>query len=165
MKKVKQKPHYSIVQSFGFALRGIYIALKSERNVRLHLLFGVLILFFAQYYGFSVAEWAVLFLTVGFVICCELINTAIEAAVDLDTSVFHPIAKFAKDVAAGAVLVAAITGVAVGGVLFWQPAVLLRIVADMGHNLPAWVLILILSAFWILLPQQAMPRTKRNGRD
>lgn len=103
---------------FKYALSGILSAIKTERNLRFHIVIANLIAVFAYFYGISKAEWAVLVLTAFLVIAAELLNTAIEAAVDVATSEIKPMAKIAKDAAAGAVLVLAIAAILVGVCLF-----------------------------------------------
>jgi diacylglycerol kinase len=105
-------------RSFGFAFAGLGHAWRTQRHLRIHVGIGLLALVFAAVLGLSPAEWAVLLLTIAAVLVLELVNTVIEAVVDLASPGYHPLAKVAKDVAAGAVLVAAIGSVAVGAVLF-----------------------------------------------
>ena len=104
--------------SFRYAIEGIISAIKSEAHLRFHIVIANLIAVFAYFYGISKAEWAVLVLMVFSVIGAELLNTAIEAAVDVATSEIKPMAKIAKDAAAGAVLVLAIAAILVGVCLF-----------------------------------------------
>lgn len=111
----------SMLKSFKNAFCGIVKALLSERNLRVHLMVAQLIMIFAYFFGITRIEWAVLILAVGFVFCAELINTAVEKAVDTATDQIRPVAGFSKDAAAGAVLASAITAVAVGFALFFNP--------------------------------------------
>ena len=147
-----KKYEYSLVASFKFAISGIAYALLHERNLRIHFTAAALVVYFAHYYDFARGEKAVLFLVAGFVIACELINTAIENTVDLETAAWNPLAKLAKDVAAGAVLVAGITSIAVAGSLFWQPKVLAQIWQDILAAPIPWVFVLIISVLWIFVP-------------
>ena len=87
--------------------------------MRFHLAAAVVAFAAGSIVGLSRWEWIVLLLTIGAVITLELVNTAIERAVDLVTSDFHPLAKAAKDIAAAAVLVAAGLAVIIGVLLFW----------------------------------------------
>lgn len=75
---------------------------------------------FGLYFGLSTFEWALIVLAIGLVVVAEMINTAIEASIDLVTDKHHPLAKMSKDVAAGAVLVAAFCSVLIGILVFWQ---------------------------------------------
>lgn len=113
----------SLLWSFNYAIEGIVYAVRTQRNMRLHALAAVAVLVSAIVLG--VARWelvAVLF-AITFVFVTELANTAIEAAVDISVEHFDPMAKVAKDVAAGAVLVASMNAVAVGYMVFFDRAV------------------------------------------
>ncbi|MBR6789668.1 MAG: diacylglycerol kinase family protein [Oscillospiraceae bacterium] len=104
--------------SFLYALRGIRYAAAHERNMRFHLSAAVLVTAFSVVYGLSAAEYGTLFFAVGLVLTAEAINTAVEKTVDLASPGRHPLAAIAKDAAAGAVLLAALTSAAVGFCLF-----------------------------------------------
>lgn len=102
------------IQSFQYAFAGIWYTIKTQRNAQIHAGIAIGIIGLGITLHISLAEWATLALTTGFVIAAEMLNTAIEAAMDHTTTDFHPQVKVVKDVAAGAVLVAAITAVLVG---------------------------------------------------
>lgn len=104
--------------SFRYAVEGIISAIRSEAHLRFHIVIANLICVFAKCYGISGAEWAVLLLCIFSVISAELMNTAVEKAVDTATSEINPIAKISKDASAGAVLVLSIGAVLVGVCLF-----------------------------------------------
>ncbi len=106
--------------SFKNAMSGIIKTIKNERNMRIHLSVFNLIIIFAYFYGLSRAEWAVLLLTCGCVVGAELINTAIENAVDTSTDKICETARISKDSAAGAVLFVAMISVLVGFMLFFD---------------------------------------------
>lgn len=108
----------SLLQSFKCALAGIICAVSSQRNMKIHLAAASLVAALAAVLQVSEVEWAILVLTVGSVIVTEAINTAIEAVVDLASPEFHELAKRAKDVAAGAVLIAAMASILVGVLIF-----------------------------------------------
>ncbi|MDF2568145.1 MAG: diacylglycerol kinase [Oscillospiraceae bacterium] len=78
------------------------------------------VIVFAGIYGLEPVQFAILIIAMGFVIVCEMLNTSIEALVDLETPAYHSLARIAKDVAAGAVLVSSITAVCVGIALFFN---------------------------------------------
>ncbi len=104
--------------SFVYALRGIGGAVLRERNLRIHLAAAAAVVWIARYFALTHAEWALLVLTIGIVITCELINTAVERLTDLAARRHeHPLAAAAKDIAAGAVLVSAVASVAVAALL------------------------------------------------
>lgn len=105
-------------QSFTYALCGFFHAVRNERNLRFHLSAAIGVLLFAWVYKPSNIEWAVLAVTIGTVISAELVNTAVENAVDTATEEFNPFAKAAKDTAAAAVLVSAVVSIITGICIF-----------------------------------------------
>lgn len=106
------------VLSFKYAVEGLATALRDQPNLVFQLCIAAIILASGFYFQISEGEWLAIVLTIGFVITFELTNTAIEEIVDSFTDQVHPAAKKAKDVAAAAVLIAALTAAAVGGVIF-----------------------------------------------
>jgi len=108
----------SLFQSFNNAAEGIVHALRTQRNLWIHFAIASGVLVAAAGFGATKLELAVLLLAITFVLVAELVNTAVEAAVDIASTSFDPMAKLAKDIAAGAVLVAALNAVAVGYLVF-----------------------------------------------
>ena len=106
------------VASFGHAGRGVWSALRSEVHLRLHAVATVVVIGLGFYSGLSRLEWALVALAVAGVWAAELMNTAIEALTDLASPAYHPLAGKAKDVAAGAVLLAALGALVVGALVF-----------------------------------------------
>jgi diacylglycerol kinase (ATP) len=104
--------------SFGHALRGVWAALRSELHLQFHAVATVLVLGLGVYFRLSPTEWALVALSVASVWAAELFNTAIETLTNLASPGYHPLAGKAKDVAAGAVLLAALGAVVVGGLVF-----------------------------------------------
>jgi diacylglycerol kinase (ATP) len=104
--------------SFRYALEGIRYCFLTQRNMKIHMAVAVLIVVFSLLLKVSRFELILIFVSISMVITCELINTAIERAVDTATLEYHPLAKIAKDVAAGAVLVSAVNSVIVGILIF-----------------------------------------------
>lgn len=115
------------VQSFQFAFYGIWHTLKTQRNAQIHITIALIIFILGLTLNLTLTDWAILALTMGFVMAAEMVNTAAESAMDIITTDFNPYVKIVKDVAAGAVLVAAITAVVVG-VLILGPPLLARII-------------------------------------
>ncbi|MBE0477217.1 MAG: diacylglycerol kinase [Coriobacteriia bacterium] len=109
----------SLLWSFNYAIEGIVYALRTQRNMRLHALAASAVLLLALALGLGRLELVAVLLTISLVFAAELANTAIESAIDVATETFDPMGKVAKDVAAGAVLVASVNAVAVGYVLFY----------------------------------------------
>ena len=108
----------SLFQSFNHAAEGIVHAVRTQRNLWIHFMVAVVVLVAAVGFGASKLELSVLLLAITFVLVAELVNTAVEAAVDVASTSFDPLAKIAKDIAAGAVLVAALNAIAVGYLVF-----------------------------------------------
>ena len=106
------------LKSLDFAIQGIVYVLRTQRNARIHTIIALLAIAAGVYFRITAVEWAIVLLTIGFVFSAEMINSVAELAVDLLTQQFHPLAKIAKDVGAGAVLIAALAAVAVGASLF-----------------------------------------------
>jgi diacylglycerol kinase (ATP) len=108
----------SLFHSFNHAAEGIVHALRTQRNLWIHFAIAALVLVAALGFGATKLELAILLLAITFVLVAELVNTAVEAAVDVASTSFDPMAKLAKDIAAGAVLVAALNAVGVGYLVF-----------------------------------------------
>ncbi|WP_322799294.1 diacylglycerol kinase family protein [Thermoflexus sp.] len=105
-------------ESFRFAFAGLRYAWRTQRNLRIHMAITVAVMALAGWLRFDPIRWAVLILTIALVWAAELLNTALEAIVDLASPSFHPLARIAKDVSAGMVLLCAIAAVLVGLALF-----------------------------------------------
>lgn len=108
-----------VLKSFRFALEGLRYTVITQRNMRIHFLTALGVLLLSMYLHVSKSEILILFVTIILVLFAELINTAVESVVDLVTEEFHPLAKIAKDVAAGAVLLTAGLAVIVGISVFY----------------------------------------------
>lgn len=113
-----QEHLHSRILSFKYAFEGIYAAFKEEPNLKFHFLAAILVLLLGWLLRVSRYDWVILFLVIGFVLSLELTNTAIEAIVDSFTPEQHPQAKYAKDIAAGAVLIGAIVAAVIGLFIF-----------------------------------------------
>ena len=108
----------SLFDSFNYATEGLVHALRTQRNLWIHFTIAALVLIAAVGFGVSKLELISLLISITFVLVAELVNTAIEAAVDVASTSFDPMAKLAKDIAAGAVLIAALNALAVGYLVF-----------------------------------------------
>jgi len=113
---MKTRP--SIIESFNYAIEGVIHVLRTQRNMRIHFAIAVAVLVIAVAVGVSRVELIVLLLSITIVLVSEMINTAIEGTIDAATTSFDPMAKLAKDIAAGAVLISAVNAVAVGYLVF-----------------------------------------------
>lgn len=109
-----------LLKSFNWAIEGVVYAVRTQRNMRVHMAVGASVLIAAVVFGVSRLELLALLVTVGVVLVAELMNTAIEASIDLVATTYDPLAKIAKDVAAGAVFVSSIVAIAVGYLVFFD---------------------------------------------
>jgi len=108
----------SVLETFNYAFQGVIHVLRTHRNMRIHVLAAVVVLVAALALGVSRFELIGLLLAIAFVLIAEMINSAIEGAIDVATTSFDPMAKLAKDIAAGAVLIASVNAIAVGYLVF-----------------------------------------------
>ena len=111
----------NIFESFRFAFSGLWYALRTQRNTRIHLTIAAAVVVLGVYLELSYVQWAVVTLTIGFVLVSEMLNTVAETLVDLISPGYHPLAKIVKDVTAGAVLLAAIVSIVVGLLVLGPP--------------------------------------------
>jgi len=109
---------YNLGNSFKFAFSGIKEALIKEPNFRIHIVLALSIMILAIILGLSTIDWLILLFTISFVLILELINTGLEALVDLVSPEISEKARIAKNVSAAAVLLAAILSIIVGVILF-----------------------------------------------
>ncbi|MBR5540637.1 MAG: diacylglycerol kinase family protein [Clostridia bacterium] len=124
-----------MIKGFGWAARGIWRCAREEWHFRFHLVIAFYVLLFVPYFSLSRAEGAILTLTIAGVLVAELVNSAVERTVDRVSTERHPLAGAAKDMAAGAVLLATIAAIAVAILLFWKPDVWAAIFADWGAHI------------------------------
>ncbi|WP_178023160.1 diacylglycerol kinase family protein [uncultured Paenibacillus sp.] len=115
------KPSRRWSSSFRYAVEGIAASFKTQRHLRFHCAAAVIVIAAAIALSLPVRDVALLLLVIALVISLELVNTAIEAVVDLAAPEWHRLGKIAKDAAAGAVLVAAVFAVAIGILIFYDP--------------------------------------------
>jgi diacylglycerol kinase (ATP) len=108
-----------LYKSFGYAFEGIGNTILHERNMQIHCTVTVLVVIFGFFLHISLVEWLFCIVLFGLVLSLELVNTALEAVVDLVTQERKPLAKKAKDAAAGAVLMSAIMAAIIGGIIFF----------------------------------------------
>lgn len=116
-RKKQKTTSQTITRSFGHAFDGIRSGLE-ERNMKIHCTMAALVVFFGLILHISVTEWCICLVLFGLIMGLELVNTSLEALCDLVTKEYHPLAKRAKDTAAGAVLIAAIMAAAAGLIIF-----------------------------------------------
>lgn len=110
----------SLIKTFNYAIDGIIYTLRSQRNMKIHYFVALAVLFFSLFMNLSRIEMIAIFFAISFVVISEMFNTAIEKTVDLITTEYSPLAKIAKDVAAGAVLVSAVNSILVAYLIFFD---------------------------------------------
>lgn len=113
IRKVKK-----IVDSFNYSIEGMIYTVRTQRNMRIHMVAALIVLSACFFYDLTKVELLIITLTITMVLVCEMINTSIECTIDATTNYYHPLAKIAKNVAAGAVLVSAVNAVLVGYIIF-----------------------------------------------
>lgn len=122
-------------EAWGNATNGIIYSATTQRNIRIQLVLAVIVMVLSLFYGLNTAEFLCLLFAVFMVIFAELINTAIETVVDLFVDVYHPKAKISKDVAAGAVVLAACNALVVGYFIFFKEENLKAISDSIFNNI------------------------------
>lgn len=110
----------SIIDSFNYAVSGIMVSIKTERNMLVHYIVAIAVIVLSMFFNFTRAEFLILLFSITLVLVMELINTAIENTVDMITKEYHPLARIVKDIAAGAVLISAINAMIVAYLLFFD---------------------------------------------
>lgn len=155
----------SIVKSFGYAIAGVWYCIRTQRNFRFHMAAALTVLILSRFFRLTAIEMVLLAFTILFVMICEMVNTAIEATVDIYCNAYHPKAKIAKDVAAGAVFLSAVIAVAVGVALFWQPEAIGRILQFVVHTPLAWagIVVYLALAVWFIGGWVFQSEEKSNG--
>ncbi len=132
--------HYiKLFRSFRYAFEGIFNTIKAERNLRIHItciIYMFSILGFTDWFTLSRTDWTVLLIASGTVIAGELINTAVENAVNLASEEISEYGKISKDAAAGAVLISAIFAVLCGIAILFQPEAFRRMFEYFSTNIP-----------------------------
>ncbi len=113
---MKSRP---LFESFNFAIDGLVYVLRTQRNMRIHFLVAAMVLMLSLIVSVNSTQFILLVFAIAMVIASELVNTAIEAVIDVTTTSFDPMAKIAKDVAASAVLVSSLAAVIIGYLIFY----------------------------------------------
>ncbi len=127
VQKLSQKGEWEkFIAGFGYAFSGLWYALRTQRNVRIHLAAAILAIMLGIWLHISVLEFALVFVAIASVFIAEMFNTVLELCIDLVSPTYHPLAKIAKDVAAGAVLLNAILAIIIGLFVFIPHLLALR---------------------------------------
>ncbi|TCO63903.1 diacylglycerol kinase [Caldanaerobacter subterraneus] len=123
----------NLIDSFNYAIEGILHVFKTQRNMKIHFAIAIAVLFFCLFLDLTRVEFVIILFTISLVLIAEMINTAIETTIDMLVKNYNPMAKIAKNVAAGAVLIAAVNSVLVAYLIFfdrvnpWTKMVLVKI--------------------------------------
>ncbi len=117
-------------KGFAYAWAGIHYSVKTQRNMKVHVVCSMLAVGLSLWLGINALEWAVLFLTLSGVMTCEMVNTALETTLDRISLEQHPLIRIAKDVSAGAVLIQAVFAVLIG-LCLWVPKLILLFTASL----------------------------------
>ena len=133
------------LNGFKYAMEGVVHVFRTQRHMRFHFLTLVLVLVVSLVFHLAREEVLVLLFTITLVLMAEMFNTAIEAVVDLVTQTYHPLAKFAKDIAAGAVLITTINALAVGFLLFFGGHRLQTITQEVPLHTPDMPAVLVVT--------------------
>lgn len=102
----------------SFAWNGLLHVIKNERNLRIHIFITIVVIAIGYYFTLTLIEWTIIFLVIGFVLVTEVFNTVVEELINYLNPTIHPTAKVIKDMAAGAVLLAAIFSIIIGLLIF-----------------------------------------------
>ncbi|MFQ9871751.1 MAG: diacylglycerol kinase family protein [Oscillospiraceae bacterium] len=135
---MKNKPIRSLGRSFCWAARGIWTCILNERNMRIHLTVALYLAFLGPLFHLTLTQQCIILLCVALVIALEMVNTALETVINLCSPQYHVLAGLGKDIAAGAVLVAAFFSAVVGVRLFWKPHMFLQLGQALIHSLLQW---------------------------
>ena len=146
----------TLLDSFNYAFEGIIHVLRTQRNLRIHFAIAIGVIVAAVLFGVGRLELISLLLAIAFVLVCEMVNSAIEGAIDVSTTSFDPNAKLAKDIAAGAVLISTITALAVGYLVFAHAAEPAARFLDRVRDAPAEItLVALVLVFLIVIATKA----------
>lgn len=120
-KQAVNKPRVKLITSFGNAIDGAVYVVSHERNAQIHFVVSLAVIALGIWLKLNIWQWALVLLAIGLVFTSEMLNTVVELLVDLSTQEIHPLAKHAKDVAAGAVLLMAVVSATIGFLVLGPP--------------------------------------------
>ncbi len=155
------------VRSFYYAIRGLLSVLKTESHMRFHLVAAIYVMFFAtKFYNLSAGELCVLLLTISLVFITEILNTALERVCDMVTTQYNKNIEFIKDVAAGAVLCAAIISVIVAFFLLFDTNAFKVIFDHYMNNTASLITLIVLTvvavSFVVIKPQWYLDKIRKS---
>jgi diacylglycerol kinase len=117
-KQLSQSEWSKFIASFKYAFSGLWYVLRTQRNARIHVCIAILAILMGIVLHLSTIEFAMIFVAITGVFIAEMFNTVLELCIDLASPDYHPLAKIAKDVAAGAVLLSAMLSIMIGLFVF-----------------------------------------------
>lgn len=161
------KEFKGLVKSFGYAFQGIFYCILNERNMRVHfvcMIYMYAFLGLTDWFVLSRTDWALIFMANAIVVMGELVNTAIEKVVDLVTEDRLPLAKIAKDTAAGAVLVGAIFAVCVGIAVLGQKEAFISLYTYFSTHISSLCIFIFSFALACVFMLKGLPRKKGKNK-
>lgn len=155
---------FSFLKGFWYAFRGIAESICAERNMRVHIVISLYVLYFCQFYNLNITQFVLIVAVIAFVLALELMNTAIERTCDAITTENNQLIKLAKDASAGAVLVGAVASVVIGVLIFWDTDVLWSIISSLCYSperLTIFILTLLASCIFVVVgPKESVDSIK-----
>lgn len=151
----------NLIKTFNYAIDGIIYTLKSQRNMKIHYTIAILVLFLTLFLNLSRIEIIAVFFSISLVILSEMFNTAIEKTVDLVTTEYSPLAKIAKDVAAGAVLVSALNSIMVAYLVFFDrlnPSTLSLLIKIKNQDVHVTIIGIIITLLFVVAGKTLSPK-------
>jgi len=151
----------NLIKTFNYAIDGIIYTLKSQRNMKIHYAIAILVLFLTLFLNLSRIEIIAVFFSISLVILCEMFNTAIEKTVDLVTTEYSPLAKIAKDVAAGAVLISALNSIMVAYLVFFDrlnPSTLSLLIKIKNQDVHVTIIGIIITLLFVVAGKTLSPK-------
>lgn len=147
------------LRGFKYAFKGVLYTINHERNMRIHIVVAAYLLYFVSYYRLSAIKMSLLLIVIALVMSLELVNTAVERVCNLYSTKYHRLIEIAKDVSAGAVLVASGFAVAIACFLLWEPDTMWRIVVfhcESPERFTLFVLTLVIAMLFIVIGPKKM---------
>jgi len=151
----------NLIKTFNYAIDGIIYTLKSQRNMKIHYAIAILVLFLTLFLNLSRIEIIAVFFSISLVILSEMFNTAIEKTVDLVTTEYSPLAKIAKDVAAGAVLISALNSIMVAYLVFFDrlnPSTLSLLIKIKNQDVHVTIIGIIITLLFVVAGKTLSPK-------
>ena len=151
----------NLIKTFNYAIDGIIYTLKSQRNMKIHYAIAILVLFLTLFLNLSRIEIIAVFFSISLVILSEMFNTAIEKTVDLVTTEYNPLAKIAKDVAAGAVLISALNSIMVAYLVFFDrlnPSTLSLLIKIKNQDVHVTIIGIIITLLFVVAGKTLSPK-------